>query len=115
MTMLASILIVGESCMLSYSRAKLFGRWRTDVAVPEEAPGKIAAHAYDLLIICQTVHDEIAESLARQMQSHADAKVLAINRSGDTGRFPSLQDTVNMTNPRWLADAVASILDSEAP
>jgi hypothetical protein len=111
-----SILMVSTDEALSYTRAHLLQRWRPLVVTPEAAADAIAANAWDLLIICQSVNDDVAASLALQMNTlHPSAQVMAITSTGQIRSFHSVQFAVNVANPSWLPDAVASLLSAETP
>jgi hypothetical protein len=112
----SSILMVSSDQVLSHTRFLLLHEWKPVVVPPEVAPEAIAASAFDLLIICQTVSDEIAAKLAEQMTGlHPGAKVMAVNRAGEIRNFRAIQFAVDVTNPTWLPDAVASVLSADAP
>ena len=109
-----SILMVSTDDALSYTRAHLLEQWRPLVVTPEAASDAIAANAWDLLIICQTVPDDIAASLALQMNTlHPSAPVMAITGAGQNRSFRSVQFVVNVANPSWLPNAVANLLSAE--
>jgi hypothetical protein len=112
--MQASILIVSEDVMLSYSRAQLLKRWRITTVAPAAAAKAIAGKAYDLVLMCQTVRDEVAQKLALQaFAQHPNAKVMTINRQGQSRPFRSVQFVVDFANPIRLVNAVSSILRTE--
>jgi hypothetical protein len=109
----ASILLVSADEVLSHTRALMLQRWRPVVVVPEVAPDVIAASAWDLLIICQTVKDDDATRLALQMTTlYPGAKVMAINGVGQMRSFHSVQFAINVANPIWLPNAVASMFSA---
>jgi DNA-binding NtrC family response regulator len=113
--MKASVLLVSENESLSRSRVLLLRDWGPLAVTAMSASEAIATGAYDLLILCQTVDDEIAAKLAQEMLAlHPAAKVLVINRRGQPRRFGTVQHTVDMTNPGWLADAVDRTLSATA-
>jgi hypothetical protein len=113
--MQASILMVSNDHALSRSRSLLLQQWRTVAVDPDVALDVIAGSAWDLLIICQTVPEDIASRLALKMNSyHPSAKVMAINREGKSRSFPSAQFTLKMNDPGWLATEVANILRADS-
>ncbi len=113
--MQVSILMVSTDEALSYSRVRLLEQWNPLVVTPEVAPDAIAANKWDLLIICQTVKDDIAASLAQQMKTlHPNARVMAITGAGQIRKFRSVKFPVNLENPSWLPDAVANLLSAES-
>ena len=110
---LLSILIVSNDSALSHTRAQLLRQWHTVVVPPEVAPDAIAASAWHLLIICQTIPDDIAAKLVEQLTVlHPSAKVMAISREGQIRRLRSVQIEADVTHPWWLPDAVASVLSA---
>jgi hypothetical protein len=106
-----SILLVSHDEVLSHTRSLLLQQWKPVVLRPDVALDIIGPKKWDLLILCQTVEDGIAASLAEQMnilQPHA--KIMAVNKEGQVRDFDSLQYTVNINDPNWLPTAVAHIL-----
>jgi hypothetical protein len=111
-----SILIVSKDSTLSHTRALVLKQWHTVVVSPEVAPDAIAASAWRLLIICQTIPGGTAAGLVERFTSlHPSAKVMAINRVGEMRSFRSVEMQVDIAHPRWLPDAVARVLSAESP
>jgi hypothetical protein len=111
-----SILMVSTDEVLSQTRALLLRKWHPVLVDPDVASQAIRANAWHLLIICQTVRDDIAANLALQMTTlQPSAKVMTINRAEEIRNFHSLQFTVDVVNPSWLPNAVASVLSAAAP
>jgi hypothetical protein len=107
----ASILLVSNDEVLSHTRSLILQQWTPVVVLPAVALDMIATKKWDLLILCQTVEDNVAASLAKQMNTlQPHAKVMAINKAGHVRNFHSLQYTVNNSDPHWLPTAVAVIL-----
>jgi hypothetical protein len=107
----ASILLVSNDEVLSHTRSLILQQWGPVVVLPAVALEVIATKKWDLLILCQSVDDGVAASLAEQMNTlQPHAKVMAINKAGHVRNFHSLQYTVNIDDPNWLPAAVADIL-----
>jgi hypothetical protein len=106
-------LIVGEDQVLSQTRALLLHDWEVSTTHPIHAPEVIRAHAYDLLIFCQSVQDSRAEQLlAEAVYLYPLTKCLAI--SDDEGRgkqFSASTYLSRLSNPGGLREAVASLLE----
>jgi hypothetical protein len=112
--MQASILLVSDDEGLSRTRILMLGDWRTTAVTSAGASDAIAAYAYDLLILCQTIPDDVAASLAAQMLSvHSASKVMTINTKGHLRRFGTVQYTLEMEKPTWLPNAVARTLSAD--
>jgi DNA-binding NarL/FixJ family response regulator len=112
--MQTSILIVGENHTLSHSRAQLLKNWRTETATPDEAWAVLSSHAYDLLIICQTIPDDVATKLALEMNNlYPAAQVMVVSQPEHPRNIGSFQCTVDLAYPRWLPDAVSILLPTE--
>jgi hypothetical protein len=110
-----AILLVSEDRMLSFSRAELLKKWKPVVVDSAKAPYAMATNAWDLLILCQTIPDDIAARLAFQMAGlHPAAKVLSIEQPGQPRYFPAMRYTVNMGHPMDLPNRVASIVGATA-
>jgi hypothetical protein len=111
----ASILIVGEDDLLSYTRAQILGDWETATTVSSGAHRAILARTYDLLIFCQTVEDTTAEVIAAQAaETFGAVKILAIAEEGHERRVElSTPFTTRASNPGRLREAVASLLGAE--
>ena len=110
-----AILLVSEDRMLSFSRAELLKKWKPVIADSANAPYVMAANAYDLLILCQTIPDDVAARLAFQMVGlHPAARILSIEQPGQPRCFPAMRYTVNMGNPMDLPNRVASIVGATA-
>ena len=109
----ASILIVGEDQMLSYTRAQILRDWETAITPTAGAPQALRSRPYNLLILCQTVPDSTArEIVAQANQLYPGLKVLAITEEGWERRFGPTTFTADLFNPRRLHDAVVGILNS---
>jgi hypothetical protein len=112
----SSILMVSSDEVLSNTRALLLKHWQPLVVSPEVAPYAIAARSYDLLIICQTVAEEVAAKLALQITMLCpNAKVMAINGDGQVRSFRAVQVEVDVAHPAWLPSAVSSVLSADDP
>jgi DNA-binding NtrC family response regulator len=84
----ASVLLVSDDEVLSQSRSLLLQQWSPVVLVPDVAPAVMAARRWDLLVLCQTVEDDVAASLAEQMTTlHPNTMVMAINNTGQIRNF----------------------------
>jgi hypothetical protein len=80
----ATILIVGEDGVLSYTRAQILKDcWET--VTRKEADAQVALHAcaYDLLVFSQTMSlAAVEEILASAVKLHRDVRLLAISEEG---------------------------------
>jgi CheY-like chemotaxis protein len=111
----ASILIVGDDDLLSYTRAQILRDWDTATTVSSDAHRAILARAYDLVIVCQTVKDTTAQAIAAHAaETSAVVKILAIAEEGRDRRVEfSTAFTTQPSNPGLLREVVASLLEPE--
>jgi DNA-binding NtrC family response regulator len=109
----ASILIVGEDQMLSYTRAQILRDWETAITGSKDAPQAIRSRPYNLLIFCQTIPDSTAKEIVAQAnQLYPGVKVLTITEEGWERHFGPITFTAEVFNPGRLHDAVVGILNS---
>ncbi len=100
--MQVSILIIGTDEVLSHSGALLLNHWYPVVVGPDAALGAMAANAWDLLILCQTIEDGLAADLAQQMKTlHPDAKVMAVTLAADR---LALNGSVHAVTSGWRGE-----------
>jgi DNA-binding NtrC family response regulator len=111
--MQAKVLLVSDDAGLSRSRLQLLKQWEPVVVTSADAPHAIEISRYDLLILCQTIRDDVAAALAEHMAVlYPHAKVMTISNRGRIRGFGTVQCTVNVTDPTWLPKAVAHTLSA---
>jgi hypothetical protein len=71
-------------------------------------------HRLDLVIICKTVPDDVAQDLAAQLFARRpDAKIMSISSGKEGTCVGSILHTLNLAQRQWLPNAAASILPAE--
>src|SRR5580704_15142382 len=111
--MTAAILIVGDDPALLGTRADLLKAWRVSTTSSRQAAEEIRSKAYDLIILCQTIPDEAAQTLihlAREM--NPAVRALAIHVSGHERNVDAELYEIQLQNPGYFLDVVARLMQS---
>jgi CheY-like chemotaxis protein len=109
--MTAEILIVGDDPALLETRADLLKAWQVSTTTSGHAVEKIRSKFYDLMIFCQTISDETAQTLINQARElNPTLKTLAIHISGQERDVDAELYEIQLQNPGRLLSAVARLL-----
>lgn len=113
---MATILMVGDEPLLLLTRADLLRDWHVSTVTSDRAIEAIRSAAYQLLIICQTIPDSIAQNLideAREM--NPNVLVLAMAQVGQERNLDVELFEVQLKNPDRLRQVVADLLQTSDP
>jgi CheY-like chemotaxis protein len=109
--MTAAILIVGDDPALLETRADLLKAWQVSTTTSRHAVEEIRSKFYDLMIFCQTISDETAQTLINQARELNPAvRTLAIHVSGQERDFDAELYEIELQNPGRLPSVVARLL-----
>jgi DNA-binding response OmpR family regulator len=109
--MTAAILIVGDDPALLGTRADLLKAWQVSTTSSRQAAEEIRSRAYDLIILCQTIPDETAQTLihlAREM--NPAVKAVAIHVSGQERNVDAELYEIQLQNPGYFPDVVGRLM-----
>jgi DNA-binding response OmpR family regulator len=109
--MTAAILIVGDDPALLGTRADLLKAWQVSTTSSRQAAEEIRSRAYDLIILCQTIPDETAQTLihlAREM--NPAVKAVAIHVSGQERNVDAELYEIQLQNPGYFLDVVGRLM-----
>jgi CheY-like chemotaxis protein len=112
---MTAILIVGDDPGLLETRAYLLGDWQVSTTTSKDAAEVIWAKSYDLIIFCQTIPNETAQTLidgAREMNPNVSA--LAIHLPGQAREVDANLYETQFENPGRLVGAVGWLLQSSS-
>jgi CheY-like chemotaxis protein len=106
------ILLVGEDSNLIATRALLLSNWETETINAIQATEHIETHAFELLVICQTVSDMNARALiraAKKLKVPPEILLIRADRSDDDfGVDVHSQDL--WESPAWLRNSADELL-----
>jgi DNA-binding response OmpR family regulator len=109
--MTAAILIVGDDPALLETRADLLKAWQVSTTTSRHAVEEVRSKFCDLMIFCQTISDETAQTLINQAREmNSTVKSLAIHVSGQERDVDAELYEIQLQNPGRLLSAVARLL-----
>src|ERR1700677_1916327 len=109
--MTEAILIVGDDPALLETRADLLKAWQVSTTTSRHAVEEIRSKFYDLMIFCQTISDETAQTLINQARElNPTLKTLAIHLSGQERDVDAELYEIQLQNPGRLPRVVACLL-----
>jgi DNA-binding NtrC family response regulator len=108
-----TILIVGDDPILLETRAHLLKAWRVSTTNSKHAVEEIQSKFYDLIIFCQTISDETAQTLIEQAHElNPTVKTLVVHRSGLPRNVTADPYEIQLQNPGRFISVVAGLLQS---
>ena len=108
---MAGIVIVGDDAVLLETRARLLRDWPVLVTTSKHAAKAIGSNTYDLMIFCQTISDETAQTLINQARELNPAvRALAIHMPGQERDVDAELYEIQLQNPGRLPRVVACLL-----
>jgi CheY-like chemotaxis protein len=111
--MTAAILIVGDDRALLETRAALLKVWQVSTTTAEHAIEAIRSTAHDLIIFCQTIPDETAQTLIDQAREmNPNVVTLALKHPGQERSLDAELFEVQITKPGRLLSVVDHLLQS---
>jgi CheY-like chemotaxis protein len=109
--MKAAILIVGDDPVLLETRAELLKAWQVSTTTCQHAVEEIRSQCYDLIIFCQTIPDETAQTMVNQARKlNPSVKALAMHGSGQERDLDAELYETQLQNPGRLLSVVARLL-----
>jgi DNA-binding NtrC family response regulator len=109
--MTAAILIVGDDPALLETRADLLKAWQVSTTTSRHAVEEVRSKFCDLMIFCQTISDETAQTLINQARELNPAvRTLAIHVSGQERDVDAELYEIELQNPGRLPSVVARLL-----
>ncbi len=109
--MTAAILIVGDDSALLGTRADLLKAWQVSTTTSRHAVEEIRSRFYDLMIFCQTISDETAQTLINQARElNPKLKTLAIHIPGQERDVDAELYEIELQNPERLLSSIARLL-----
>jgi len=112
---MAAILIVGDDAVLLETRARLLRDWPVLVTTSKHAAKAIGSNTYDLMIFCQTIPDDTAQTLIESARKlNPTVKTLAIHMSGEERGVDADLYEIQLQNPGLLVSVVARLLQSSS-
>jgi CheY-like chemotaxis protein len=112
---MAAILIVGDDPLLLQTRAYLLQDWQVSTTTSKGAVEAIRGKFYDLIIFCQTISADSAQTLidsARELNHNVSA--LAIHLPGQAREVDANLYEAQFHNPGRLRSVVARLLQSSS-
>ncbi len=109
--MKAAILIVGDDLALLQTRAALLKAWNVSTTTAEYAIEAIRSTAHDLIIFCQTIPDEMAQTLIDQARkTNPHVATLALKHPGQERTLEAELFEVQIAKPGHLLRVVDRLL-----
>ena len=109
--MTAAILIVGDDPALLETRADLLKAWQVSTTTSKDVVEDVRSKLYDLIIFCQTISDESAQTLINQARElNPSVKALAIHVSGQERDVDADLYEIQLQNPGRLLSVVAHLM-----
>jgi DNA-binding response OmpR family regulator len=111
--MKAAILIVGDDPALLETRAALLKAWHVSTTTSEHAIEAIRSTDHDLIIFCQTIPDEVAQTLiGRAREMNPNFATLALKHPGQERTLDGELFEVQISKPGQLLSVVDRLLQS---
>jgi DNA-binding response OmpR family regulator len=109
--MTAAILIVGDDPALLETRADLLKTWQVSTTTSKDVVEEVRSKLYDVIIFCQTISDERAQTLIKQARElNPSVKALAIHVSGQERDVDADLYEIQLQDPGRLLSVVARLM-----